>query len=208
MKIADFDMVELATYSTVATAAGVVALLVGLPLQQYLGMGTRSIMITAFWLGSLGPLAWAIASLPFVVGNKHVVTVIVYSGALACADVHVLSPLIRALFTSLSLSGEVQQPVATILGAFAFYVGLIRLWAPAVGNIAYAWMVEHNCMSYGYYYAVGCSLVSCVIITGMPSLDDMEQKAARAQWSSSPERESLLSPAVDPKTLPRPFVRR
>ena len=115
MDVGNFTMLDLAELATATTLCGTVALAVGLPLQQACGMGTRAIILTAYWLGSLSTISWAVLQL--VHGHQGLIRAVVYTAAVASADVHVLAPVIRSLLTSISLSGEVDVPVASMLGS-------------------------------------------------------------------------------------------
>ena len=176
MQTAGFSMLELAQLSSFTTAAGTIDLAVGLPLQRACGLSTRAIIITASWLGSLLAVSWAL--LPFAEGQGSLVVWLVFGDALVSADTHVLAPVIRSLFTALSLSGEVQAPVAVMLGAMASYQAMVRLWAPPLGNAIYAWLVARDAAGLGYYVATGFALISAAVVSSLPPLDGIERKAA------------------------------
>jgi hypothetical protein len=174
MDIANFSNLQLGQLATVTSLAGTCALAFGLPLQLSCGLSTRTIIITATWLGSLLSIAWAF--LPCV-QSQTLITAVVYAGALLSCDAHVLAPVIRSLFTALSLSGEVEAPVAAILGAMSTYIAAVRLWAPALGNVIYAYLVSRDRVCYGYYGAAGCALTGCVVMCTLPALGEIERKA-------------------------------
>ena len=182
IRVADANVMELASLLSLATAVGLFSLLVMLPLLQGWGVGRRTFILSALYLCIVQWLLTASMSLSLVKHlPKGLFSAIPYAVQVLGLLMGPFMPCIRSSIASLAES-EMRgvASVAVSLGAIAALQTIVSFIAPLIASPVYA-ATEHRAPGTVFVLMAGLAAVAAAVAHTLPNLEAIDNHHSKSQ---------------------------